>query len=241
MTIGEKIALIRYQRGISLIELSYATGLSLGMLSNIESGYIEPSEEIVKLVCHGLDFGANEMLQTDMMLARRGATQIPIYDHLEDVGLPGYINAKPRGNVYVSNMLIEKGEHFIVKVDDSSMNASRIQENDYILVRRQLYIPDHEIAVLQIGEQKPMVRSVVGHENETLLFAKNYSGSYPPIRLASTDFIRIIGKVVRVIANLQQYNSCMKLMQSDHCISEELLKEYGVYKPISIHDFEFEK
>jgi len=195
MTVGERIAVIRYQRGISLKELSRTTGLSLGMLSNIESGYIEPSDEVVQLVCRGLDFGVNELMHEEMILARRGATQIPIYAQMEDLILPAS-KVKPKGSVYISNMLIDKGEHFIVKVEDSAMDASRIQAEDYILVKRQPFVRDHEIAVVQMGEKKPIVRSVVEREHETVLFAKNYAGNYPPMIVASTDLFKIVGKVI---------------------------------------------
>lgn len=241
MTVGEKIAIIRYQRGISLVELSKITGLPLGLLSNIESGYIEPSEEVVKMVCRGLDFGTNDLMQNEMMLAKPGATQIPIYTDMEDLISPASI-VKPKGSVYISNMLLDKGEHFIVKVSDSAMDATRIQAEDYVLVKRQPFIRDHDVAVVQIGEKRPIIRSVVEREHETVLFAKNFTGTYPPIMISSTDYFRIIGKVVRVIANLRQYNTCMKLMQSDGIVvTEDMLETYGIYKPISIADFKFEK
>jgi len=63
--IGKNIALIRKTKNLSLEELSRRSGVSTGMLSQIEKDKVNPTVAVVWKIAYGLDVPFNELLARD--------------------------------------------------------------------------------------------------------------------------------------------------------------------------------
>ena len=63
--LGKNIAVIRKSRNFSLEELSRRSGVSIGMLSQIEQEKVNPTVAVVWKIAYGLDVPFQELLATD--------------------------------------------------------------------------------------------------------------------------------------------------------------------------------
>lgn len=62
--IGNMIAMIRKQKGITKTELSKVTGINIGHLTHIEKGERNPSHKALSSICEALDIPFEELLHT---------------------------------------------------------------------------------------------------------------------------------------------------------------------------------
>ena len=101
----------------------------------------------------------------------------------------------------IQRSVTDQGEYFIVPMEDSSMERKGIKKHDELLVRRQKSVEDGEIAVIRIGKQKPLVRSVVERGFELFVYSYSLTELNLPKQYdTDKEDIHIIGKVVKVIS-----------------------------------------
>ncbi len=79
--IGREVRAFRHQRGMTVADLSRATGLSIGMLSKIENGATSPSLATLRMLAHALSTPITALLRG--FEERREAVHVRAGDHVE--------------------------------------------------------------------------------------------------------------------------------------------------------------
>jgi transcriptional regulator with XRE-family HTH domain len=83
MNIGETIAMLRKQQGLSQKELAQMTGISANALCYIEKGYSFPSKDNIKAICHSLDIPVGYLLLKSLTDDDIPADKLPIFKVLQ--------------------------------------------------------------------------------------------------------------------------------------------------------------
>ncbi len=63
ITLGNRISILRKQRGVTLEQLAYGMGISKGNLSDIENGKRDPRFSTLKSIADGLDISISQLLK----------------------------------------------------------------------------------------------------------------------------------------------------------------------------------
>lgn len=125
-------------------------------------------------------------------------TRIPILGTIS-AGLPLYAEEHIEGYTYTD--LNHGNEYFGLRVKGDSMTAARIHEGDIVIIRRQDYIENGEIAVVIVGDDEATIKRYYQDENSPIvtLTPQSYNPEHQPQTYdARKTNIRILGKVVRV-------------------------------------------
>lgn len=110
-------------------------------------------------------------------------------------GEPLYAVQNLEGYILTPAEDVKNGEYFFLRVKGDSMVGARIQEGDLVLVRKQDYVDDGEIAVVLVGGEEATLKRVFRANGKWLLQPEN--PSMKPVLIDEQD-MKIIGKVVRV-------------------------------------------
>lgn len=124
--VGEMIAQRRADRNLSLAELSELSGVSKGMISQIENGQVNPTLAIVWKLASGLGLSLPDLLQGDALSADDGG-----FLHLTEENCPTLTSAKNgyRIQILSTTDMAERVELYLVHmapggVMDSPPHAS---------------------------------------------------------------------------------------------------------------------
>ncbi len=137
----------------------------------------------------------------------RRARSIRILSRSESVRLPviGTIAAgtaieaieNPTELVEVPISMVKSGfEHFLLRVKGDSMVEEHIIDKDYIVVRKQEFVENGDIAAVLIDNTESTLKRVYFEEKKVILQPAN--SKLKPLELDSTR-VKIIGKIVGVI------------------------------------------
>ncbi len=121
--------------------------------------------------------------------------RIPILGYIS-AGLPIYAEQHIEGYTYTD--LNSGGEYFGLRVKGDSMNALRICEGDIIIVKKQDYVENGEIAVVMVDNENATVKQFYRKDDTVTLIPKSTNPKHKPqfYNLKNTT-VKIIGKVVR--------------------------------------------
>jgi len=178
--IGRQIRRYRDLKRMTQKELGDKIGVKHNTVSSYESGTNLPEGNTLFAIANVLEISVDALFPDNE--SRKETTMLPIYKQQGEVDGYGIIPKE-----WVAN-----GEYFFLRVPDGSMENSRIQEGDLLLILAQDYINDGEIAALILGGDI-LIRRVY-HRGEKLILQSEKS---PPILVPSN--IKIIGKVSRNI------------------------------------------
>lgn len=231
MTIGDIIKKYREEHGITMAEFAEKSGISKGYLSMLERNEnprtkkpISPSLEKVKQAVDFMGMDLNEVIAitedqlislspssdnlkksdpqkktvTGEVIPYSPTTRIPILGTIS-AGLPLYAEEHIEGYTYTD--LNHGGEYFGLRVKGDSMTAARIHDGDIVIIRRQDYIENGEIAVVIVGDDEATIKRYHHDENSptVTLIPQSYNPEHKPQNYdARKTNIRILGKVVRV-------------------------------------------
>ena len=122
--------------------------------------------------------------------------RIPILGRIS-AGLPLYAEQHIEG--YTLTDLNGGAEYFALRVSGDSMNATRIQDGDILIVRRQEEVENGEVAVVMVGDEDATVkRFYAAGSTVTLMPQSTNPEHHPQIYDTAKTPIRVIGKVVEV-------------------------------------------
>lgn len=122
--------------------------------------------------------------------------KIPILGRIA-AGLPLYAEQNVEG--YTLTELNGGAEYFALRVSGDSMNATRIQDGDLVIVRRQETVDNGEIAVVLVDDECATVKRFYTTGSTVTLVPQSTNPEHQP-QIYNTEKIRIsvLGKVVKV-------------------------------------------
>ena len=206
MGIGENIRHQRHAMRLTLEEVADQVGISRQTMSRYETGIIAniPSDKI-ELLAKALKTTPSALMGWESPAPLPAGAipidfskyhQIPILGHIS-AGLPLYADEHIEG--YTLTDLNGGAEYFALRVHGDSMNASRINEGDIIIVRRQEEVEQGEVAVVLVDGENATVKRFYATDSTVTLMPQSTNPAHTPqiYDLHKTN-IRVLGKVVKV-------------------------------------------
>lgn len=190
--IGDMLAKIREDKGLTKSEIAKLTGIDIGHLTHIEKGERNPSIKTLKQICKVLDIPYQPLLYTfdkeltkdeikHNVIANISYTKILAIDDMSNIGhfidCPSH---KPSACI-------------AIKITDDSM-LNTFDQNTYAYVEFNSPLENNDIGLFQYEDQV-LIRRLTIKQNAFTLRADNTS--YPDIKVKNFDKFYIIGKILR--------------------------------------------
>lgn len=186
--IGDMIAKIRTEKGMTKTELAKLTGINIGHLTHIEKGERNPSHKALRNICKALDVPYQQLMYT--------------YDKClnEDQETYGFINHIAYDKVLAVdnlNSFIPCPPHIpsaslAVKIPDNSMEPT-YKKGEYVFIEFNSLLNNNEIGLFSV-DNKIYIRRFSSKNGKIVLKADNKNIDNIAI-LEDTNFY-IIGKVL---------------------------------------------
>ena len=212
MTIAEKLYRLRTDNHLTQIEFSKIAGVSDKAVSTWERGEKEPRLQPLQKICAYFKLDINKFVDVNSdeynppldfdvsLLPTLPVRRIPILGRVA-AGLPLYADEQIIG--YTVTTLNGGHEYFALRVCGDSMNALGINDGDNVIVRKQDYADDGQVAVVLVdGEDATIKRFYKRGTTVTLVPQSASPAHHPQIYDASKTQIRIIGVVVQSITDI---------------------------------------
>lgn len=203
MKIGDKIRMLRKQKGLTQTELGEKLGVKTNAVSKWECGRVEdiPMSK-VKAMSVLFDVPPSFLIDGEQLpsnatpLDVQSFHRIPILGRIA-AGLPLYAEQNIEG--YTLTDLNGGAEYFALRVKGDSMNAARIQEGDVLIVRRQEEVENGEVAIVMVGDDDATVKRFYSTGNTVTLMPQSTNPKHQAqmYDLRKTK-IKVLGKVVKV-------------------------------------------
>ncbi len=205
MTMGEKIKMLRLQKGMSQEELGKKVGVQKAAINKYEKGIVvnlkrstiaslASALDVTPIYLMGLD---EEQLPSNAIpLDLPSMHRIPILGRIP-AGLPLYAEQNIEG--YTLTDLNGGAEYFALRVTGDSMNAARIQDGDLLIVRRQEEVENGEIAIVLVDDEDATVKRFYSTRDTVTLMPQSTNPQHQPqmYDLRKTR-IKVLGKVVKI-------------------------------------------
>lgn len=203
MKIGDKIRMLRKQKGLTQTELGEKLGVKTNAVSKWECGRVEdiPMSKVKAMsvlfdVPPSFPIDDEQLPSNATPLDVQSFHRIPILGRIA-AGLPLYAEQNIEG--YTLTDLNGGAEYFALRVKGDSMNAARIQEGDVLIVRRQEEVENGEVAIVMVGDDDATVKRFYSTGNTVTLMPQSTNPKHQAqmYDLRKTK-IKVLGKVVKV-------------------------------------------
>lgn len=186
--IGDMLAKIREEKGMTKTELARLTDINIGHITHIEKGERNPSHKTLKNICVALDIPYQQLMCT---------YDKTVKEEHERYGLVNYIPYNKVLAVDSINGLIEcpveaASSSIALKVNDDSMEPT-LEKESYIFVEFNSPLDNKDIGVFCLNDEI-IVRKFITKKAKMLLKADNKK--YDDIQITVDDDFYIIGKVI---------------------------------------------
>ncbi len=211
MTIGDRIKSLRLAKGLSQEELGNLVGVKKAAIYKYEKGLVvNLKRDIIDKLANALNVSPAYLMGMDdateftfdplSSLPALPVRRIPILGRVA-AGLPLYADEQIIG--YTVTTLNGGHEYFALRVCGDSMNALGINDGDNVIVRKQDYADDGQVAVVLVDGEDATIKRFYKHGTTVTLVPQSASPAHhPQIYDASKTHIRIIGVVVQSITDI---------------------------------------
>ena len=184
--IGDMIAKVRKEKGITKTELAKLTDINIGHLTHIEKGERNPSHKALKNICKALDIPYQQLMYTYDKTISEEQEEYNFIDHIS----------------YNKVIAIDKIGGFIdcpssvpsscvaVKINDESMEPT-IAKNSYAFLEFNSLLNNKDIGLFSINK-KTLIRRFYSKQGKITLKADNKE--FEDITIQPDDSFFIIGK-----------------------------------------------
>lgn len=203
MDIGTIIRNRRLELNLTLEEIGNAVGVSKSTVQKWENGFISNMKrDKISALAKILNINPVTLITGEYPVSLPdGAVpynpvmhRIPILGYIS-AGLPLYADEHIEGYTYTDRN--GGAEYFALRVKGDSMNASRINDGDILIVRRQPIVENGEIAVVRVNEDNATVKRFKRDGNIVQLIPQSFNPEHQiQIYDLKNDKIEVVGKVV---------------------------------------------
>ena len=186
--IGDMIAKVRKEKGMTKTELAKLTDINIGHLTHIEKGERNPSHKALKNICKALDVPYQQLMYTyDKQVSEEqesyGFINHISYDKVLAVGSMQSLVDCPSSMPSAS---------LAVKMNDNSMEP-KLKKGDYAFIEFNSLLENKEVGVFDING-KVLIRRFVIRRGKVILKPDNKD--IQEIEVKDSDKFYIIGKVL---------------------------------------------
>lgn len=186
--IGNMIAVIRKEKGMTKTELAEKTGINIGHLTHIEKGERNPSHKALRNICKALDVPYQQLMYTYDKELNEDQEKYGLAEHISY----NKILAVDSLSSFVDCPASIPSASLAVKMPDDSM-ASFIKKGEYIYIEFNSPLSNKDIGLFSIND-KIVVRRFFLKKGKYTLKAENKS--FEDIVITDSDNFYIIGKVL---------------------------------------------
>lgn len=202
---GDKLRNLRKSNGYSMDKLAelynkkFDGKLNKSTISRYENGLQEPIFTSVKNFAELFNVTTDYLtsstdLPTGAVPYNPVMHRIPILGYIS-AGLPLYADEHIEGYTYTERN--GGAEYFALRVKGDSMNASRINDGDILIVRVQPIVENGEIAVVRVNEDNATVKRFKREGDIVQLIPQSYNPEHQiQIYDLKKDKIDVVGKVI---------------------------------------------
>ena len=188
MMIGEMIAKIRMEKGISKTELARRTDINIGHLTHIEKGERNPSHKALKNICKALDVPYQQLMYTYDKTINEEQASYHVVDHI------AYNKVVAVDNI---NGFVDCPSHILsaslaLKMADDSMEPI-LKKGSYVYIEFNSPLNNKEIGLFQVNNTV-VIRKFYAKKGKITLKPDNKK--YEDITISENDTFYIIGKVL---------------------------------------------
>lgn len=186
--IGDMLAKIRKEKGMTKTELAEMTGINIGHLTHIEKGERNPSHKALRNICKALDIPYQQLMYTYDKVLNEEQEKYGLVEHI------AYNKVLAVDNL---NSLIEcpsstPSASLAIKVPDDSMNNT-FTKGEYIFVEFNSPLNNKDIGLFSVNGKIVIRKFFLKRGKYTL---KADSKSFEDIVITDKDEFYIIGKVL---------------------------------------------
>lgn len=197
MNIGDTIRDKRTAQNISATYIAKSLGVTKSAVYNWEQGIRTPDADTLKRLAVLLGCTVSELVGEN---AESSAVSIPILGDVS-AGYPMFAEENIIGYEDISASMVTQGEYFALRINGDSM-LPRMRKGDIVIVRRQSYIEDGQVAVVLVNGDSATVKVV--HQRDDGLLLSPTNPDFPPLFYSAKSVqqlpVTIIGRVVELRA-----------------------------------------
>lgn len=203
--LGYHIRSLRKNAGVSIEELSEASGVGITTIKNIETGYVvSPDISILEKFAQIFSVSVEELLNSYSPMIEERSKMVHVAEYISC--------EKPflEPELIVDTVFLDRDEargyeYVGIRMQDDSMIDSHICCGDSVIIRLGETIKNGDKAVCVFNGTDSIIRKVYTDGNNVVLKANNHNGLYPDIRLdKEKDNFRILGKVVKWMHSVKE-------------------------------------
>ena len=186
--IGDMIAKVRKEKGITKTELAKLTDINIGHLTHIEKGERNPSHKALKNICKALDVPYQQLMYTYDKQINEEQEAYGSIKHLSY----NKVLAVDKLNSFIDCPSNIPSASLAIKMPDSSMEP-HIKKGDFIFVELNSLLNSKEIGLFNVNK-KIVIRKFYDRNGKITLKASDKA--IEDIKITDYDEFFIIGKIL---------------------------------------------
>lgn len=189
--IGNMIAKIRKEKGMTKTELARITNINIGHLTHIEKGERNPSHKALKNICKALEVPYQQLMYTYDKTLTEDQSAYGFVDHI------GYdkVLAVDSVNSFIDCPASLPNASIAVKMNDISMEP-KFKKDEYLFIEFNSPLSNNEIGLFSFNNEI-LIRKYSLKNGNIILTPLNTS--FDKLSVSGTDDFYIIGKVLENI------------------------------------------
>ena len=186
--IGDMIAKIRVEKGMTKTELARLTDINIGHITHIEKGERNPSHKTLKSICSALNIPYQQLMCT---------YDKTVKEEHERYGLVNFIPYNKVLAVDNINGLIDcpveaASSSIALKINDNSMEPT-LEKDSYVFVEFNSPLDNKDLGVFCLNDEI-IIRRFITKKSKITLKADNRK--FEDVQVTTDDDFYIIGKII---------------------------------------------
>lgn len=186
--IGDMIAKVRKEKGMTKTELAKLTDINIGHLTHIEKGERNPSHKALKNICRALDIPYQQLMYT---YDKQVSEEQESYGFINNISY-NKILAVSNLQDFIDCPSTMPSASLAVKMNDDSMNP-KLKKGDFAFIEFNSLLDNKEVGLFSINN-KILIRRFVIRKGKVVLKPDNKD--FDEIEINDSDTFFIIGKVL---------------------------------------------
>jgi len=203
---GDRLKKLRLEKNLTQEELGKIFNVSHATINRYEKGVHQPDSSTINKLAEFFNVSTDYLLgRSDIRDLPKGAFQLNNFIKIPVVrtiraGEPILTNDNIVGYEYIPPTDFPSDELFGLKVIGDSMDLSHIVNGCTVIVHKQDYIDNGDIAVVIVNDEEATVKKFYNSDTTVTLMPHSTNPDHQPriIDITKTE-VKIIGKVIKIV------------------------------------------
>lgn len=186
--IGDMIAKIRKEKGMTKTELAEITGINIGHLTHIEKGERNPSHKALRNICKALDVPYQQLMYTYDKVLNEEQEKYGLVEHIAH----NKVLAVDKLDSFVDCPSSCPSASLALKVPDDAMDGI-CKKGEYVYIELNSPLNNKDIGIFSVNNEIVLRKFFLKKGKYTL---KANNKSFKDIAISESDDFYIIGRVL---------------------------------------------